>query len=64
MLRESFRTRTYSECVQGLSPGDEVTGEPGESVIPTHFKTFRYTELNICASVSASARLSQSKRSH
>ena len=62
MLRESFRTRTYSECVQGLPPGDEVTGEPGESVLPTHFKTFRYTELNNCASLSASARLSPKKK--
>ena len=41
-----FLKRTYAECVQGLPPAGEVTGEPGESVLPTHFKTFRYSEVN------------------
>ena len=62
MLRESFRKRTFSECVQGLPPADEVTGDPGESVLPTHFKTFIYTELNNCTSSSGSARLSLKKK--
>ena len=59
---KSFRTRTYSECVQGLPPGDKMTGELGESVLLTQFKTFRYTELNNCVSLSASARLSPKKK--
>ena len=63
MLRQSrFVNGHFRSVFLGLSPGDEVTGKPGESVLPTPFKAFRYTELNNCASSSTSARLSPKKK--